>query len=402
MAPRFPFTGLSPVEVFARDDTSVQLTWRGLGDHAVSAVVEGREVALGDGTAGVADVAGLEADRLHLLDVGAVGRAPIRIAARTEPSLDGPELIRIATISDLHLGERSFGLFRSMREPGEPMPSYPLRCARHAVREAIAWGAQLLVIKGDITDDGQPGEWDLFDELLEEITIPVLAVPGNHDTFGHTGALDAVAELDRRGLYDGPVRHADLPGVRIVAVDSPTPTQSHGRLRVHEAALTGAVDTDRPALVFTHHHVEQLPVTTFWPPGTPRRDGRSSLDRLVEANPNLLFSSGHTHRNRARRHGPALVTEVSATKDHPGVWAGYVVHPGGIRQVVRRVAEPSCVAWNDRTHAAVGGIWGRWTPGSLAERSITHLWPVPERIDAQSSKASPDREWPRRSRLVSR
>ena len=100
------------------------------------------------------------------------------------------------------------------------------------------------------------------------------------------------------------------------------------------------------------------------------------LDQLLAINPDIVLSSGHTHRNRIRRHGTALITEVSSTKDFPGVWAGYAIHDTGIRQSVRRITEPECIGWTDHTHAAVAGIWGLWSPGRLDQRSRTHHWNV--------------------------
>ena len=47
----------------------------------------------------------------------------------------------------------------------------------------------------------------------------------------------------------------------------------------------------------------------------------------------------------------------------PGTWAGYAVHEGGIRQVVRRVAAPDAIAWTDRTRHGLGGMWGLIAPG---------------------------------------
>ncbi|NIR41688.1 MAG: hypothetical protein GWN79_27310, partial [Actinobacteria bacterium] len=57
------------------------------------------------------------------------------------------------------------------------------------------WGARLLVIKGDITEDGRPEQWELFDELLADSPIPVMAIPGNHDTVGRPWSLDATEAL---------------------------------------------------------------------------------------------------------------------------------------------------------------------------------------------------------------
>ena len=375
MAPTLPFTGLAPVEAFAVEDRVAQLTWRDLPAGDLSVVVDGHDTVVGDaGRPGAADIVDLHPQSRNTVDVAVNGRVIARHEIPTTPELPGRGRTRIATISDLHLGEEGFGLVKEMRETGRHDAAYPLRCARAAIAEATAWGAELLVIKGDITELGQPDHWEQFDALLETATIPIMAIPGNHDTFAKPGALDATEELRRRGLFPDAVQTVDLEGIRIVAADTTTPRHSWGRIGHLEDSLCAAADTDRPVLLFLHHHLETHAYPRIWPPGTPKRQGGQVLDALVDANPDLLVSSGHTHRNRARRHRSAVVTEVGATKDHPGVWAGYIAHDDGVRQVVRRVADPSCIEWNDRTHAAVGGIWGKWSPGRLEQRSFTHRW----------------------------
>ena len=376
MAPTLPFTGLAPIEVFAVEDCVAQLTWRGLPAGEIGVVVDDREHILGAaGRPGAAEIAGLAPGATNQVDVLLDRRVIGRHEIRTTPELPGEGLTRIATISDLHLGEDGFGLVKEMRETDRHDRAYPLRCAQAAIAEATAWGAELLVIKGDITELGQPGHWEQFDELLETTTIPVVAIPGNHDTFQKPGSLDAAEELRRRGLFPDAIQTIDLPGVRVVAADTTTPRHTWGRIEHLSESLCGAVDTDRPALLLLHHHLETHHYPRIWPLGTPKRQADRVLDALVDANPDLLISSGHTHRNRSRTHRSAVVTEVSATKDHPGVWAGYIAHEVGIRQVVRRVADPTCIEWNDRTHAAVGGIWGKWSPGRLGDRSFAHGWP---------------------------
>ena len=96
---------------------------------------------------------------------------------------------------------------------------------------------------------------------------------------------------------------------------------------------------------------------------------------MASANPATLVTAGHTHRNRRRRYGPIPITEVGSPKDYPGVWAGYAIHEGGIRQIVRRTADPSVLAWTERTGDTVMGQWRRWSPGSLDDRCFSHTWP---------------------------
>ncbi len=373
MTPILPFVRPRPVEVFAVEDTSAQLTWRRLPRGEVSVRTETGEHHLGiDAAAGAGEVTALRPSATTPVDLLIDGLLVAQPMIHTLEPLQAEPLSRIATISDLHLGERGFGLVKPMRDHGvEP---YPIRCARAAAREAVAWGAELLVIKGDITNRGRPDEWEMLDELLGEIPIPVVAVPGNHDNTADARSLDATEELGRRGLLSSPVRSVDVPGARVVLVDSTVHGHSWGRIRRRFDELGAAVDTDAPVLVFMHHHLEDQIFPWFWPLGIQRHDATPALDDLVATNPDLLISSGHTHRNRIRLHGSALITEVSSTKDFPGVWAGYTVHADGVRQTVRRIADPDCIGWTDRTHAAVAGIWGVWSPGGLHHRSYSHRW----------------------------
>jgi len=380
VAPILPFTKPSPVELFAVEDTSAQITWRRLPDGDLTARIGDVEQVLGDaGRTGAAELTGLVPSTSHVVDLLVNGHVIAQPTVRTPATLGSRPLARIATISDLHLGEEGFGLVKRMTD--RRVGSYPLRCARAAVSEALAWGAELVVIKGDITNRGLPDEWEMFDQLLAEIPVPVLAVPGNHDVVGTGQSIDATEALRSRGLFPAPVHTFELDGIRILMVDSTIPGRNWGRIGLWLDDLTAAVDTDRPVLIFTHHHLEEYVLPWLWPPGIRRHDGTPVLEQLLAVNPDIIFSSGHTHRNRIRQRGTALITEVSSTKDFPGVWAGYTVHGSGVHQSTRRVADPSCIEWTDRTHAVVAGIWGLWSPGALHDRSHTHRWSVDRAAD---------------------
>jgi hypothetical protein len=116
-------------------------------------------------------------------------------------------------------------------------------------------------------------------------------------------------------------------------------------------------------------------VQTHYPPSISWRDSARLVDELAAVNPATLIVAGHTHRNRRYLVRGLLVAEVASTKDYPGVWAGYSVYEGGIRQVVYRVAAPAAIAWTEVTRRALGGVWGWWSPGRLSDRCWTMEWP---------------------------
>src|SRR5690606_16719143 len=129
-----------------------------------------------------------------------------------------------------------------------------------------------------------------------------------------------------------------------------------------------------PVLVALHHQPMRFRWPTYLPPGIPGPQIRPVLRDLRTANRRLLVTAGHTHRHRRRQLEGVTVTEVGSTKDFPGTWAGYHVHEGGITQVVRRIAEPSCIRWTDHARRADGGVWGWWAPGRLDDRCFTTTW----------------------------
>lgn len=367
---RPPLTPLDDFEAFAVDSSSIQLSIRGLRQSA-TVEVDDRVFAVdpADGVV-VLEVDGLAASTRYDVVLRNAGGDHRRIEVSTRADI-GVATTRIATISDVHLGLEEFGLVRKLRHDGQH--PYALHGALAAIGEAEEWGAELLVIKGDLCESGTRDEWDMAAELIEAATIPVVAIPGNHEVLGEEEMTPAEG-FARCGLDFEPVQIVDREGVRLVAADTSIPGRGAGTLRrVADGVLEAAGASDRPVLLAIHHNVERLPVPWFWPPGIPAVTARGFLDRLSLVEQPVFMTSGHTHRNRRHhlgRDGALLFTEVSATSDYPGVWAGYEVTPTAIRQTVRRIADPDVVRWTERTRRAVGGIWPRWSQGRLDDRCV--------------------------------
>jgi Icc protein len=357
--------------VFAVEDRSVQLAWASLGHGPHRVAVGGLEGEV-DGADGTWTATGLKPGTTH--DVRVDGR---RVGtATTLESLPGPEVCRIATVSDCHVGEKGFGFLFEMEEPAHVEP-YAIRCLRAATAAAVEWGAQLLVVKGDLTQRAQVDELDQALEILADLGIPVVVAPGNHEV--KRRAADWAAAVRAAGLVAvGPVEPevVDLAGLRVVAGDTTIPHHHDGSLARGraEALVAAAAGAPGPALVCLHHQLEPHRVHTHWPPGIAGPEATPFLDRMAEAAPATWLTTGHTHRNRGRRHGPLTVTEVGSTKDFPGTWAGYVVHEGGMRQTSFRVTGEGADAWLDRTRRAAARSWGFWSPGRLSDRCRTMTW----------------------------
>ncbi len=369
--------GSPDATVFAVEDTTAQICWKSLPAGTVLGAGDATVEVVGHDVPGAAVLEGLPADRQLDLHVTRPGRAAERQAAfATLAPPPGDELCRFATVNDVHVGERHFGLLGTLRERG-PDQTYAARCLAAALAEAQAWGAQAVVAKGDLTCHGTAPEWAVAARLLGALPVPVAAVVGNHDVM--RGAIDGRPALTGAGVVvaDQPF-HLDLPGIRLVLAHTAVARRSHGRIgRAQRDLVTDLVAAaPGPAYVGMHHYLPRLPIPLGYPPGVIGRGAGALLDALAAANPATIVSAGHSHRNRLRRHGPLVVTQIGATMHYPGVWAGYVVHEGGIRQVVRRVAEPSAIAWTEHSGRALLGAWRPWAAGLRSHRCFTHLWPT--------------------------
>ncbi|MCB1013818.1 MAG: metallophosphoesterase [Acidimicrobiales bacterium] len=322
------------------------------------------EAVVHDGTL-VRTYDGLSPDTDHDLD---------GFAFRTLPA-PGERLATFTTVNDVHFGEEVCGViegsdlgptFRS--EPGAD--PYPEVMNRGAVADMAAVAPDAVLVKGDLTNVGSREEYDRFLEVYGGAFGDRLHhVRGNHDAYrGEDFAADAPFLVE-------------LPGVALAVLDTTLPLRTPGGLSDEQLEWLGdvAADSDRPVMVFGHHHV--------WDPTSGVRpddyfginpDDSERLIDVVAAHPSIVaYSAGHTHRNRVRRFpatGGVPWAEVACVKDFPGTWAEYRVFEGGILAIHRRISSPEALAWSERTRAMYGGAYFEYAFGDLDERCYP-IWP---------------------------
>ena len=378
-------------EVFAVEDTAVQVCWVGATAGPVSVRAGDRELIVagcaGPGSGGTgsrgpgaAVVSGLPAATTVDVTVSLPGHDVVRagrVTTLTPPP--GRRLSRFATLNDMHVGARSFGTLRPIWDD-DPRDPHPLRCLRAAVAEALDWGAEALVVKGDLTQKGRPHEWDAVGQVLAGAGVPVMVLEGNHET--KEGAVDGSAALARWGIALTTARPSrlDLPGVRIVAIPTARWHLGNGRIeasvREEAVGLLRATPPGAGAVVALHHYPQRFRYPTLYPDGIPGPNARQLLDAVSDAHPATMVLAGHSHRHRRHAYRTLVLAETGSTKDFPGSWAGYTVHEGGIMQTTRRVMAPAAMAWTERGRRVLGGAWGVWAPGLRSHRCFTYVWPT--------------------------
>ncbi|WP_209424984.1 phosphodiesterase [Pararhodobacter sp. SW119] len=113
---------------------------------------------------------------------------------------------------------------------------------------------ELLLITGDLSDDGRPADYVALKDLLAPVKLPVAVIPGNHD---RRAALRA-AFADSPGMpVQGPIQWCrDLAAMRLIALDTLVEGQSGGRLgpeALDWLAARLAEAPRRPAMIALHH-----------------------------------------------------------------------------------------------------------------------------------------------------
>jgi 3',5'-cyclic-AMP phosphodiesterase len=320
------------------------------------------------------------ADDEVVVHVGAEVRSYEGLAPDTEHDLDGVAvrtlpapgelLCRFATVNDVHFGETEAGHMDGVETPvlrvpegAEPYPELMNRCA---VAEIAAIDAAAVLVKGDLTSEGTDEEYERFVAVYGgAFGDRMHHIRGNHDAY--LGQTTAPAD---------PVR-VDLPGVRLLMIDTTVPFRSGGGLDTDQLDWLddNAAGSDVPVLAFGHHHP--------WSPDALTRsleyfgidpDSSEALVAVVARRPEIAgYFCGHTHRNRVRHFsatGTFPWTEVAAVKDFPGSWAEYRVFEGGILQVHRRISDPEALDWSERCRTLYEGLmdYSTYALGELSDR----------------------------------
>lgn len=171
----------------------------------------------------------------------------------------------------------------------------------------------LVLLSGDLVDHGHAGEYAMLSRLLASVTIPVLAIPGNHDE--HEAFRAAFAGQSWLPA-NGPINYVvgDRGPVRIVAFDATLPGLHHGLVSEEGAAwLDGvlAAGPSRPTIVMMH----QPPFDSGIPYMDPYscREGHRLADVLARHPQVERLLCGHVHRVMQMRFGGTTLCTAPST-----------------------------------------------------------------------------------------
>jgi 3',5'-cyclic AMP phosphodiesterase CpdA len=282
----------------------------------------------------------------------------------------GKLLSRIATVNDVHYGETECGRIDDLTDgpiqrtaPGEE--PHPVVMNAGAISEMRALNPNVVIVKGDLTQDGTDEEFAAFRHHYGSAFGDSLVVArGNHDAY--------------RGQHEFTGDSwVTVPGLAVALLDTTIPTETTGRIDPEQfdwldAHLSAATT---PVIVMGHHQqwIEGNRSDTYF---GLHPDSSDALDRLVVRHRNVIaYTAGHTHRHRVRSMALSGVPsiEIGCVKDFPGTWAEYRAYEGGVMQVVHRISTPDALAWSERCrhlYSDFGIDYETYAMGSLEERCL--------------------------------
>ena len=183
-----------------------------------------------------------------------------------------------------------------------------------------------VVITGDLTDNGRPGEYAALREIIGDFPLPLHLMTGNHD-----------CRAPMLEVFGGePYYAVDYPDFTIVALDSLVEGAFAGRLGT--AQLSWLDDTlrrrpDVPALVGLHH--PPMPVGIGFLDGMRLLDG-DALREVVAGHANVArVMAGHVHRPVTAAFAGSVLTVAPSLWRQTGLQLssdrppGYLAEPTG-------------------------------------------------------------------------
>lgn len=181
----------------------------------------------------------------------------------------------IAHISDLHISTADFDEKKFME----------------AVSEINHLNPDMIILTGDITNNGYYNQFQQATKYLEMFEAPLFAVPGNHDSrnLGYQSFEELIGERSWKLTMDD--------NFTVFGLDSSSPDESRGHIGhpQHlwlEHQLDECVINENFIVVALHHHIVPIPQT-----GRERNvlsDAGDVLKTLTDHEVDIILS-GHKH-----------------------------------------------------------------------------------------------------------
>tara|TARA_B100000929_G_scaffold30971_1_gene22604 strand:+ start:238 stop:1035 length:798 start_codon:yes stop_codon:yes gene_type:complete len=171
----------------------------------------------------------------------------------------------------------------------------------------------VVLVTGDLTDDGTKEQYSLLLEMLSSLNAPLLPLPGNHDE--RSEFLNAFSSTLPDEIPENHCSYViDNFPVRLIALDTSLPGQ-HDALfsEDHELWLSTVLsqEKDKPTLIFTHFPPFETGINFMDLSGLKSAD---RLEKIIRNNPQVkLVVSGHLHRSIQTSFASTMISVCPST-----------------------------------------------------------------------------------------
>lgn len=226
-----------------------------------------------------------------------------------------PGTLRIIQVSDCHVAASRQADYRSQNA------DLNLDCVVQAAR---LWKPTLLLVTGDVSEDGSRNSYQRTSELLGSVGVPVLALPGNHDD------PKVMCDYFPNGPWDGPYCF-EQSSWQLTLLDSTMPGQISGSFSGQALSRLEEVlqASQSPHHLIALHH-QPVAVGAPW------------IDRYALDAPQAFFrvtddvaavrciAWGHIHHDfRGRRKGVSLLGSPSSVANSLPASERFTLDPQG-------------------------------------------------------------------------
>jgi Icc protein len=223
--------------------------------------------------------------------------------------------LRIIQISDCHVSADPDALYRGQSADAN------LQKVLHLARQ---WNPALVLLTGDVSEDGSQESYERTSGLLAQTGVPVLALPGNHDD------AEVMSRYFRSGPWDGPYV-AEADNWQLVLLDSTEPDRISGcfsasSLEQIHASLRGK--GRRHTLVALHH--QPVPVGAPWI-DRYMLESPARFFEVIDRSPRVrCISWGHVHHDfQVQRNGVTLLGAPSTVANSIPGTQRFTLDPAG-------------------------------------------------------------------------
>ncbi|MFB9824081.1 metallophosphoesterase family protein [Halobaculum roseum] len=259
------------------------------------------------------------------------------MAALDRPKAD--DRTRVAVIADPHLSTEEAGTSKLFDRTEAHVAN--------AVADIAERDVDATLCVGDITKDGEPWNFDRFDEIAADLEAPFYSVPGNHDVpkEGYDHENLPMAEFAERYTPDGQgfPFHTAVGGIDVIGVNTAGTEEwlydSHAGTVPEEQLdeLNGLLTEAETPLVLAHHNLpamseqvhehRNLAEPDMFVP--PEMDNPEPFVGTLERHDVPLLLTGHLHMPSAATQGSVRELMMPTTCSFPQGYCLLDIGPEG-------------------------------------------------------------------------